>query len=64
MKNIIFAIVLTGIVVFIGYSCSDGLDREIRRQCIVAQDNCEKYSDAGACDPKYLKICEVVKDAE
>lgn len=38
-----------------------GLDREAKRQCIIAQDNCLKYQDAGACDPKYLKVCEGVE---
>jgi hypothetical protein len=38
------------------------LDREAKRQCIVAQDHCVKYSDAGACDPKYLAVCEGVED--
>ena len=49
-------------VFFWSFVC--GLDRETKRQCIIAKDNCEKYSDAGACDPKYLKICDGVEDEE
>ena len=64
MKNLIYAIAISGIIVCFGYSCSDGFDKETKRQCIVAMDHCEKYSDAGACEPKYLKVCEGVKDYE
>lgn len=45
------------IIVFgVGFcvACEHGLEKESRRQCIVAQDNCEKY---GACEDKYLEVC-------
>lgn len=64
MKNLLLALTITGIFVLFGYAISDGVDREVKRQCIVAKDNCEKYSEAGACSPKYLAICEGVEDDE
>lgn len=50
--------------VLFGYAMVEGLEREAKRQCIVAQDHCAKYADAGACDPKYLAVCEGVEDDE
>lgn len=35
-----------------------GAEKEARRQCIVAMDHCEQYGEYGACEPKYLKVCE------
>ena len=62
MKNLLLAVAITGIVVLFGYAFLGGLDREAQRQCEVAKDTCEKYADAGACDPKYMKICEGVEN--
>ncbi len=42
-------------------ACVSSLEKEARRQCIVALDTCEKYHDAGACAPEFLKVCQNVK---
>lgn len=61
MKNLLcFVVGLLFFVLFI-WAFITGLDREARRKCIVAMDHCEKYEDAGACDPKYLKVCEGIE---
>ena len=64
MKKIIY--VLAGVLIVSAFvnALIDCLDREAERQCMIAKDNCEKYSDAGACEPKYLKICEGVKNGK
>jgi hypothetical protein len=54
MKNITNIILILGLGFFFCIACEKGLEREARRQCIVAQDNCEKY---GACEARYLEIC-------
>lgn len=64
MKNLLYIAVALGLVALFAYSFLDGLDREAKRQCIVAKDTCEKYADAGACEPKYLAVCEGVEDDE
>jgi len=61
MKNLLLAFAITVAFVLFGYFIIDGMDREAQRQCEIAKDNCEKYADAGACEPKYMKICEGVK---
>lgn len=41
------------------HSCNIGIEREIERQCIVAEEHCRLYADKGACDPKYMRVCEL-----
>lgn len=62
MKTLLYIVAGIGIFVLFGYFVIDGVNREVKRQCIVAKDTCEKYSDAGACEPKYLAICEEVEN--
>lgn len=64
MKTLLYTVAGIGIFVLFGYAMVDGLEREAKRQCIVAQDHCAKYADAGACDPKYLAVCEGVEDVD
>lgn len=54
MKNITNIILILGLGFFFCIACEKGLEREARRQCIVAQDNCEKY---GACEERYFEVC-------
>lgn len=64
MEKMLMILVVPVLFVVFVWAFMTGLDREAKRQCLVAQDHCEKYADAGACDPKYLKVCEGVKDDE
>lgn len=64
MKTLLYIVAGIGMFVLFGYAMVEGLEREAKRQCIVAKDHCAKYADAGACDPKYLAVCEGVEDDE
>lgn len=59
-------LIFLGIIVFsvFVWAIVTGFDKELKRQCIVAQYHCEQYRDAGACDKKFMKICEGVQDEE
>lgn len=64
MKILIYFVVGSLLSVLMIQGFLSGLELEAKRQCIVAKDNCEKYADAGACDPKYMKVCDGVEDDE
>lgn len=64
MKKLLYICAFVFVIVLLGTAAIDSIDLEAKRQCIVAKDNCEKYADAGACDPKYMKVCEGVEDDE
>lgn len=61
MKNILTTLTIITIAFVFLKTFDKGLELEARRQCIIAIDTCEKYSDTGACDPKYMKVCDNVK---
>lgn len=61
MKKILNAFLIISFFALFLYGCNEGLEKEARRQCIVAMDYCEKYEDAGACNPEYMKVCDGVE---
>ena len=52
-------IIVIALCVSMVYSCNVGIKREMKRRCVVAKEHCRLYADKGACDPKYMKVCEL-----
>ena len=64
MKFLIYTLIFVVFLTIIIKSLIIGIDREAQHQCLVAKYHCELYADAGACDQKYMKVCEGVEDDE
>ena len=62
MKNILLLLLFFGAICFFVYALIHGADLEAKRQCLVARQNCKLYADAGACNPKFMKICEGIEN--
>lgn len=54
----IYAILTILMVVFFGYACLYAIDKEARRQCIQADSYCANYSDLGACEKRFVSVCD------